>query len=191
MPKWAKVLIGIVAVVAVLGIGFLIYFNVSFISKDEVKENIARHINVDEDDLYFENIDLELDNNQYEVDFYYNNNEYEAKVDAKEGKVIFTNYPIELTSQPSTTNDDATTNDDNTTNDTTTTKEITLEEAKDIALKHGNLNESNLTLVKEREERDDGINKYEIEWRDNTYEYDFEISKTGEVLHYDKDRIND
>ncbi len=191
MPKWAKVLIGIVAVVAVLGIGFLIYFNVSFISKDEVKENIARHINVDEDDLYFENVDLELDNNQYEVDFYYNNNEYEAKVDAKEGKVIFTNYPIELTSQPSTTNDDATTNDDNTTNDTTTTKEITLEEAKDIALKHGNLNESNLTLVKEREERDDGINKYEIEWRDNTYEYDFEISKTGEVLHYDKDRIND
>ena len=81
MPKWAKILIGIVAVVAVIGIGFFIYLKVAFIEKDEVKENIADYIKVDEDDLYFENIDLELENKQYEVDFYYNNNEYEAKVE--------------------------------------------------------------------------------------------------------------
>ena len=179
MPKWAKILIGIVAVVAVIGIGFFIYLKVAFIEKDEVKENIADYIKVDEDDLYFENIDLELENKQYEVDFYHNNNEYEAKVDAKEGKVVFTDYPLNQPSQPTTT-----TNEE-------TTSEITLEEAKEIALKHANLNEKDLTLVKEREERDDGINQYEIEWRDTTYEYDFEISKTGEVLHYDKDRIYD
>lgn len=179
MPKWAKILIGIVAVVAVIGIGFFIYLKVAFIEKDEVKENIADYIKVDEDDLYFENIDLELENKQYEVDFYYNNNEYEAKVDAKEGKVVFTDYPLNQPSQSTTT-----TNEE-------TTSEITLEEAKEIALKHANLNEKDLTLVKEREERDDGINQYEIEWRDTTYEYDFEISKTGEVLHYDKDRIYD
>ena len=70
MPKWAKILIGIVAVVAVIGIGFFIYLKVAFIEKDEVKENIANYIKVDEDDLYFENIDLELENKQYEVDFY-------------------------------------------------------------------------------------------------------------------------
>ena len=179
MPKWAKILIGIEAVVAAIGIGFFIYLKVAFIEKDEVKENIAKYIKIDEDDLYFENIDLELENKQYEVDFYYNNNEYEAKVDAKEGKVVFTDYPLNQPSQLTTT-----TNEE-------TTSEITLEEAKEIALKHANLNEKDLTLVKEREDRDDAINQYEIEWRDTTYEYDFEISKTGEVLHYDKDRIHD
>ena len=28
---------------------------------------------------------------------------------------------------------------------------------------------------------------YEIEWRDATYEYDFDISKTGNILHYEKE----
>ncbi len=181
MPKWAKALIGVVAVVIVLIIGFLVYTNVAFISKDEVKERLAEHINLDEDDIYFENIALEMDSNQYEVDFYYNNNEYEAKIDAKEGKIIYTDYPI--------TNTNNQTN--STTENNTSTEEITLEEAKEIALKHANLDEDTLTLVKEREEVDDGRSYYEIEWKDTTYEYDFEISKTGEVYQYDKDRLYD
>ena len=74
---------------------------------------------------------------------------------------------------------------------TESAKEISLEEAKEVALKHANLNESNLTLTKAREENDDGKMVYEIEWHDGTYEYDFDISKTGEILHYDKDRIHD
>ena len=66
----------------------------------------------------------------------------------------------------------------------------TLEEAKQIALKHANLNENNVTLVKAEIEHD-GEGMYEIEWRDATYEYEFDISRTGNVLHYDKDRIHD
>ena len=48
-----------------------------------------------------------------------------------------------------------------------------------------------LALIKEQEATDDGIAIYDIEWRDATYEYDFEISTSGEVLQYDKDKIND
>lgn len=182
MPKWAKILLGIVAVVIVIVAGFFIYRNTAYISKEEVKTALAEKINVDKDDIHFDNVELEMEKDQYEIDFYYNNNEYEAKIDAKDGALIYTDFPI--------TNNDNTTNNTTTNNDTTT-KEITIEEAKQIALEYASLKEDDLTLVKQREENDDGVMIYEIEWRDTTYEYDFDISKTGEVLQYDKDRIND
>ena len=182
MPKWLKFLIGLLAIVIIFIIAFLVYMNTAFISKEEAKTNLAKHINVDEEDIYFENVDLEMDNNQYEVDFYYNNQEYEAKIDAKEGKIIYTDYPLNSTN---TTN-----NGNGNQNGNSTQEEITLEEAKQIALKHANLNENDVTLVKAEIEHD-GEGMYEIEWRDATYEYEFDISRTGNVLHYDKDRIHD
>lgn len=183
MPKWAKILIGLVAIIVVIIAAFLIYINTAFISKNEAKEQLANYINVKEDDIYFENVDLEIESNQYEIDFYYNNNEYEAKIDAKEGKIIYTNFTTNNTNN----------NNNNTIDDTTNTsnKEISLEEAKNIALEHANLKENDVTLVKAIEENDDGTMVYEIEYKDTTYEYDFDISKTGEVLQYDKDRLND
>ena len=182
MPKWAKILIGLVTFIIIIVIGLLIYINVTFISKEEVKEQLASHIKLNKDEIYFENIDLEIDNNQYEVDFYYNNNEYEAKIDAKEGKIIYTNYPLTNNSETPSTNNETTNQ---------TSNEITLDQAKEIALKHANLNEKDLTLIKAQEDQDDGKIVYDIEWHDTIYEYDFEISKTGEILHYDKDKILD
>ena len=188
MPKWLKILIGLLAIVIVIIIAFLIYINTAFISKEEAKTNLAKHINVEENDIYFENVDLEMDNNQYEVDFYYNNQEYEAKIDAKEGKIIYTDYPLNSTN--TTNNGNGNQNGSNNQNGNSTQEEITLEEAKQIALNHANLNEKDVTLVKAEIDHDeDGM--YEIEWRDTTYEYEFDISRTGNVLHYDKDRIHD
>ena len=106
---------------------------------------------------------------------YYNNHEIDAKIDAKEGKIIYTDFTSITTNSPENQN----------------TPEITLEKAKELALKHANLDESNTTLVKAREEIDNGIAIYEIEYKDNTYEYDFDISKSGEILNYDKDRLYD
>lgn len=188
MPKWLKILIGLLAIVIIFIIAFLVYMNTAFISKEEAKTNLAKHISVDEEDIYFENVDLEMDNNQYEVDFYYNNQEYEAKIDAKEGKIIYTDYPLNSTN--TTNNGNGNQNGSNNQNGNSTQQEITLEEAKQIALNHANLNEKDVTLVKAEIDHDeDGM--YEIEWRDTTYEYDFDISRTGNVLHYDKDRIHD
>ena len=191
MPKWAKILIGIVLVAILIIAAFLIYVNTAFISKDEVKESLSDYIDVEENAIHYENIDLEMDKNQYEVDFYYNNNEYEAKIDAKNGTVIYTDYPL---TKNTTTNGDTTNNEQETTpkeEQNNTTNEITLEEAKDISLKHANLNENNVTLVRANEDTDDGTTHYEIEWRDATYEYDFDISTTGVIISYDKDSIHD
>lgn len=176
MPKWAKILIGLLAIIIIVIAAFLIYLNVTFISKDEAKNTLVDHLKLESKDIYFENIDLELEKNQYEIDFYYNNNEYEAKIDAKEGKVIYTNFNKLPSSNQNTQ---------------TNTNEISIDQAKDISLKHANLDKNNVTLIKAIEENDEGKIVYEIEWKDSTYEYDFDISKTGEIINYDKDKLCD
>ncbi len=190
MPKVAKILIGIAVVAIIVIILVMTYINTAFISKAEAKNYLAKKINVEEQDIHFETIELEMDKNQYEVEFYYNNHEYEAKIDAKNGNVIYTDF---IRTTNNTTSNATTNNNDNnsSSNETTTQQEISIEEAKKIALDYAKLNESDLTLIKAREEHEDGTLIYEIEWHDNTYEYDFEVSKTGTVLHFDKDLLHD
>lgn len=187
MPKWAKILIGLIAIIIVIIVGFLIYVNTAFISKDDVKENLAKHLNILKDDIYFENIDLEMEKNQYEIDFYYNNKEYEAKVDAKEGKIIYTDFPLINTTTTSTTSNNG--KGQNSPSNNSQQQEINLEEAKTISLEHANLDKNSVTLIKAEIEHD-GQGMYEIEWKDNSYKYDFTISRSGNVLKYEKENLS-
>ena len=61
MPKWLKILIGLLAIVIVIIIAFLIYINTAFISKEEAKTNLAKHISVDEEDIYLDEFADEID----------------------------------------------------------------------------------------------------------------------------------
>lgn len=73
------------------------------------------------------------------------------------------------------------------TNDTAKNK-ITVEEAKDIALKHANLTKDKVQFIKTEESMDDGVEKYDIEFYADKTEYDYEINaQTGEVIEYDTD----
>lgn len=65
---------------------------------------------------------------------------------------------------------------------------ITLDEAKDIALKHAKLSNNNVTFVKTEEGTEDGVKIYDIEFYTDNTEYDYEINAdTGEVIEFDKD----
>ena len=65
---------------------------------------------------------------------------------------------------------------------------ITIEEAKSIALKHSNLDESQVSFMKAKYEFDDGIGKYEIEFYYNFKEYEYEINASnGEIIKYKMD----
>jgi len=97
-------------------------------------------------------------------------------MDAKDGKVIYTNFNNFSNSNQNTQ---------------TSINEISIDQAKDISLKYANLDKNNVTLVKAIEENDEGKIVYEIKWKDSAYEYDFDISKTGEIIKYDKDRLYD
>lgn len=69
-------------------------------------------------------------------------------------------------------------------------KKITLNDAKQIALKHAKLTAKQVKLTKARTDYDDGVKVYEIEFTHKGMEYEYEISaKTGKILSFEKDRI--
>ena len=186
-PILTIVLIIILIIVALL-ISFWIYVKTAFISKDEVKEVVLNTMNVNEDDVYFESIDLELDKKEYEVELYYNNNDYEFKVSAKEGKIIYTDYYI-----PSNNVNNSNGDNNNTKNNSQTTTQgnnISLDEAVSIALENANASESDVNFVKKQEDYDDNELVYDIEFHYEGYEYEYEIrAKDGVIISQDKDQL--
>lgn len=68
---------------------------------------------------------------------------------------------------------------------------ITLDRAKEIALAHAGLAETDVTFVNAKLDTDDGRQKYEIEFYSGNTEYDYDIDpSTGEILSYDSDVEN-
>ncbi len=195
MKKWMKAVIIIVGIVAILAIIGLIYFKVTFISENEVKDVIADNMSVSSSDLYFESIDFEMDKNVYEVDVYYQNKDYEYKIDAKNGKIIYTDF----NTNNSITNDNGNNNSNNSnTNGSSnngnnaTTASITVDEAKNIALTNANLTEDAVQFLRTEQEYENGVLVYEIDFTSGDFEYDYKINaNTGEVVSYDRDSIYD
>lgn len=182
MKKYGKIIIIVVGIIAVIALLVLIYFKIAFISKNEVIDIVANNMKVNSGNLYFESIDFEMDKIIYEVEVYYENRNYEYKIDAKEGKIIYTDFRVVNTNN----------NQNNSNNDSNNipTANITVDEAKNIALTHANLTEDSVQLLRTKQEYDDGIFVYEIDFNYNTYEYDYKINaNTGEIVSYDKDSI--
>ena len=82
-------------------------------------------------------------------------------------------------------------NDNNNTPNNTSQNKITIDEAKNIALKHANLTEDKVNFVKAKEDTNSTPKKYDIEFTSNNTEYDYEINAdTGEIIEFDKDIDN-
>ena len=65
---------------------------------------------------------------------------------------------------------------------------ITKEQAENIALEYVGLNREQVSGLRTEFEIDDGISQYNVEFRMDGWEYEFEIhEKTGKILSYDKD----
>ena len=195
MKKYGKIIIIVVGILVVIALLILIYFKTTFISKNEVKDVVANNMSVNSSDLYFESIDFEFDNSVYEVEVYYQNRDYEYKIDAKDGKIIYTDF----NTTDSITNDNSSNNNNNSNNSSTngstnnaTTASITVDEAKNIALTNANLTEDAVQFLRTEQEYDDGVLVYEIDFTHGDFEYDYKINaNTGEVVSYDRDSIYD
>ena len=69
---------------------------------------------------------------------------------------------------------------------------ISQEEARKIALDFTKLNEADVRITKEKLDNDDGYMLYEIEFINDTTEYEFEIdAKSGDILSYSTDSVFD
>lgn len=191
VKKYGKIIIIVVGILVVIALLILIYFKTTFISKNEVKDIISNNMNVSSSDLYFESIDFEMDKSVYEVEVYYQNKDYEYKIDAKDGKIIYTDFNVNNSINDNNSNNSNTNDSTNNGNNATTTS-ITVEEAKTIALTHANLTEDTVSLLRTEQEYDDGVLVYEIDFTHGDFEYDYKINaNTGEVVSYDRDSIYD
>lgn len=186
MNKQMKIVVIILAIILCILLGIFIYFKVTYISKADVKSNISNYINANSDDIFYENIDLDIDSGLYEVDIYYQNQEYEFKIDAKKGSVVQTDYRKQ--------NAENTTNQENTTTQSTpspsSSTEVTEQEAKNIAFTDANVKESDVQRLRVEKEEDDQRIVYEIDFQYGEYEYDYKIQASdGQILEYDRDHI--
>ena len=70
-------------------------------------------------------------------------------------------------------------------------KAVTIDEAKEIALKHAGLTSDQVSFVEVESDVDNNIEKYNIEFYHGDKEYDYEInSANGEIIKYDYDMEN-
>ena len=182
-----KYIIIIIVVLLLITLGISIYFKTAFLSKNEIKNIITKDTNLTNNDIYFDSIDLDIKDNKYEIDFYYNNKEYEYKIDAKNGRIIYNNFKVNnSTKNNSSQNNSSNNSNQNNVNNT----EITLEEAKNIALNNANANQNSVTFTETKTDFDDGQKIYDIEFICNNQEFNYEISATtSEIISYDRDNI--
>lgn len=150
-----------------------------YLGIDAAKAIALAAADITESDAVFTTAELEEKNgiSYYEIDFTVGGQEYDYDIDAISGKII--------ENQTKAADDTAVANTANAASD----GQVTLEEAKEIALNHAGLSADGVTFIKGKMERDDGREKYEIEFYTSDFkEYDYEIDpKTGEILSYDYD----
>lgn len=71
---------------------------------------------------------------------------------------------------------------------TNTAEKITTDEAIEIALEHAGFAKADVTGLHSEYDYDDGIHKYDVDFRQGMYEYEYEINaESGTIISYDKD----
>lgn len=117
----------------------------------------------------------------YEVDFTADGTDYRYAIDAMTGAVIESNSGA------------AQTDGTNTASTTTQTGAVDEAKAKQIALDHAGVSESDTSFLMAKLDRDDGVQVYDVEFyvAATGSEYDYEIdAATGEIRSYDYDAEN-
>ena len=142
------------------------------ITLQRAQEIATSHAKVPLKDVSF--IESSLDTNfmrsEYEIEFFYNNIEYDYEIDANSGKV--TSFSQEKHGAYAQPNRNAT--------------YISKEQAKQIAFKHANVSPSILSMTEF--DIDDGIAVYEIEFFANNSKYEYEINAiSSEVIKFEKE----
>ena len=145
-------------------------------------------------------LDRQGDTEYYAIDFTSGDSSYEYDIDAISGRVIECRVSQgtvaaaqpQASAQPQTTAAPSNSQTGTKTSQTGTQSSGELigeQAARDAALKHAGLSDSQVTFLKTKLDREDGRQVYEVEFYTQDYkEYDYEIDAlTGEVRSYDYD----
>lgn len=141
-------------------------------------------------------LDRQGDTEYYAIDFTSGDSSYEYDIDAISGRVIecrisqgtVSAAQPQASAQPQTTSAPGSSQSSQT--GTQSSGELIGEQAaRNAALEHAGLSDSQVTFLKTKLDREDGRQVYEVEFYTEDYkEYDYEIDAlTGEVYSYDYD----
>ncbi len=117
----------------------------------------------------------------YEISFYTAQAEYEYEIEAANGEICARSvkYAIANAAEEQTPDDIQNGESDSS---------IGVDRAKDIALNHAGLSDSDVNFTKAKLEKEDGQRIYEVEFRAGDMEYEYEIdAESGDILEYDKE----
>ena len=169
------------------------------IGEERAKEIALSHAGKSASDVKFVRVELDRDDGrqEYEVEFYSGNTEYDYEIDAATGKILSYDHDAEGytpkktdSSQTSGNGSNAASNANNTGSSGNSSASSTISEAraKEIALSHAGKSASDVKFVRVELDRDDGRKEYEVEFYSGNTEYDYEIdAATGKILSYDHD----
>ena len=221
--KTAVIAMGVVTALTMTACSMIPSAKASYISVDAAQSKALNAANVDAANV--ESYSAQMGDvgttTCYEVQFVSDGYAYYYAVNATDGEIVkVTKTPVgekPIQAQPEQTTDASASQTGETTpstatgnqNNTATTKptagqttttpaangQITLEQAKETALKHAGLKADAVTFVKAEQDYENGKLVYEVEFVTNdggkVVEYDYEIeAATGSVVSYDYDAEN-
>ena len=150
------------------------------VSLDGAKAAALKDAGLSESDVVFKKVELDHDHGTqvYDIEFYTSDIEYEYEIDASSGTVLEKNIEqFQIQTDPT-----------NSAVNSSVNNYIGVDRAKEIALNHAQLNESDVQFVKAKLENDDGGVEYEIEFYSGRTEYDYTIDAvSGNIIEYDVD----
>ena len=170
----------------------------NYIGSEKAQQIALENAGLSADSVTFIRTHLDYDDGraEYEVEFYQGNVEYDYDIDAVSGTILSYDHDAEYYDvehhAPGTGSGSGNTAGSVSPNTGTAsaagTEYITAEAAKQAALKHAGVAESDTRRMETGFDYEHGMAVYEIEWKVGWTEYSYEINaSTGEVVSYEVD----
>lgn len=153
------------------------------LTEEEAKAAALAHAGLTADQVKFSRTEFEYDDGrpEYEVEFRKDDTEYDYTIHAETGAVLKYDQefdPVRTEPKPTETQPAAAPNG----------PALTREEAEAIALAHAGLTADQVVYLRSELDYDRGQPEYEVEFRVDRTEYDYEINAdTGAIISWDKD----
>ena len=170
----------------------------NYIGSEKAQQIALENAGLSADSVTFIRTHLDYDDGraEYEVEFYQGNVEYDYDIDAVSGTILSYDHDAEYYDvehhAPGTGSGSGNTAGSVSPNTGTAsaagTEYITAEAAKQTALKHAGVAESDTRRMETGFDYEHGMAVYEIEWKVGWTEYSYEINaSTGEIVSYEVD----
>lgn len=195
MKKWKIYSIVVTVILFLVIIGICLYSVVfkKTISEEEARNIAMQRVGKTNDQVTFTEIKKDKENgiNVYDVEFYDNEKSYEISIDIETKEIIsykedyMPSNTVNNTINNTANTDNTISNSNNNTN--SNNNFIGAEKAKEIALEHAGISNSNdVRFIKTELDFDHNVSIYEIEFYFNQSEYEYKVNAvTGEIIKYE------